>query len=285
MQLLREHDFAGQRLRLPGAARACTRTSNFCTAICALLIHLPAAVRATAAAPANTQAQLKMSAALTAACLHMAHALALGLMMSVGYRVKVLWLPREDFKALLGSKSFKVASAVQLNVNEWSPYFVASTATHTAAPSNLVAYGFVVTSLAFSVSKLVVFHGQPAPVASTTRGGARRADRRGLRNAPMSWEDAADDDDAWEVNELPADDAAPAQRQRPTTAPSGRRPWPPGAGAGARTRRRRQAADPRELCRTCENQAARSTIQIRPERVQRPEAKSGAGETNRAGLR
>ena len=26
----------------------------------------------------------------------------------------------------------------------------------------------------------------------------------------MSWEDAADDDDAWEVNELPADTAAPA---------------------------------------------------------------------------
>ena len=25
-----------------------------------------------------------------------------------------------------------------------------------------------------------------------------------------SWEDAADDDDAWEVNELPADTAAPA---------------------------------------------------------------------------
>ncbi len=112
-----------------------------------------------------------MSAALTAACLHMAHALALGLMMSVGYRVKVLWLPRDDFKALLGSKSFKVASAVQLNVNEWSPYFVAGLLyLHTqGAGSNLVAYGSVVTSLAFSVSKLVVFHGQPAPVASTTR--------------------------------------------------------------------------------------------------------------------
>jgi hypothetical protein len=27
----------------------------------------------------------------------------------------------------------------------------------------------VVSSLAFSASKLVVFHGQPAPVASTTR--------------------------------------------------------------------------------------------------------------------
>ena len=26
----------------------------------------------------------------------------------------------------------------------------------------------------------------------------------------MSWEDAADDEDAWEVNELPADTAAPA---------------------------------------------------------------------------
>ena len=26
----------------------------------------------------------------------------------------------------------------------------------------------------------------------------------------MSWEDAADDDDAWAVNELPADTAAPA---------------------------------------------------------------------------
>ena len=27
----------------------------------------------------------------------------------------------------------------------------------------------MVTSLAFSVSKLVVFHGKPAPIASTTR--------------------------------------------------------------------------------------------------------------------
>ena len=112
-----------------------------------------------------------MSAALTAACLHMAHALALGLMMSVGYRVKVLWLPRDDFKALLGSKSFKVASAVQLNGNEGSPYFVAGLLyLHTSgAGSNLVAYGSVVTSLAFSVSKLVVFHGKPAPLSSTAR--------------------------------------------------------------------------------------------------------------------
>ena len=101
----------------------------------------------------------------------MAHALALGLMMSVGYRVKVLWLPRDDFKALLGSKSFKVASAVQLNVNEWSPYFVAGLLyLHTSgAGSNLVAWGSVFSSLVFSASKLVVFHGKPAPVASTTR--------------------------------------------------------------------------------------------------------------------
>ena len=77
----------------------------------------------------------------------MAHALALGLMMSVGYRVKVLWLPRDDFKALLGSKSFKVASAVQLNVNEWSPYFVAGLLyLHTqGAGSNLVAWGSVLS--------------------------------------------------------------------------------------------------------------------------------------------
>ena len=31
----------------------------------------------------------------------------------------------------------------------------------------------------------------------------------------MSWEDAADDEDAWAVNELPADDAAPAQAPAP----------------------------------------------------------------------
>ena len=30
-----------------------------------------------------------------------------------------------------------------------------------------------------------------------------------------SWEDAADDEDAWEVNELPADTAAPAQAPAP----------------------------------------------------------------------
>ena len=112
-----------------------------------------------------------MSATLTAACLHMAHALALGLMMSVGYRVKVLWLPRDDFKAMIDSKSFKIASAVQLNVNEWTPYFVAALLyLHTqGAGSNLVAWGSVLSSLGFSASKLVVFHGKPAPVASTTR--------------------------------------------------------------------------------------------------------------------
>ena len=87
----------------------------------------------------------------------MAHALALGLMMSVGYRVKVLWLPRDDFKAMIDSKSFKIASAVQLNVNEWSPYFVAGLLyLHTrGAGSNLVAWGSVFSSLAFSASKLV----------------------------------------------------------------------------------------------------------------------------------
>ena len=76
----------------------------------------------------------------------MAHALALGLMMSVGYRVKVLWLPRDDFKAMIDSKSFKIASAVQLNVNEWSPYFVAALLyLHTqGAGSNLVAWGLFV---------------------------------------------------------------------------------------------------------------------------------------------
>ena len=115
--------------------------------------------------------QCRMSAALTAACLHMAHALALGLMMSVGYRVKVLWLPRADFKAMIDSKSFKIASAVQLNVTEWSPYFVAALLyLHTqGAGSNLVAWGSVLSSLAFSVSKLVVFHGKPAPLSSTAR--------------------------------------------------------------------------------------------------------------------
>ena len=84
----------------------------------------------------------------------MAHALALGLMMSVGYRVKVLWLPRDDFKAMIDSKSFKIASAVQLNVNEWSPYFVAALLyLHTqGAGSNLVAWGSVF-SLSLSASQ------------------------------------------------------------------------------------------------------------------------------------
>ena len=62
-------------------------------------------------------------------------------------------------------------STVQLNVNEWTPYFVAALLyLHTqGAGSNLVAWGSVLSSLGFSASKLVVFHGKPAPVASTTR--------------------------------------------------------------------------------------------------------------------
>ena len=106
-----------------------------------------------------------MTAAWTAACLHLAHALALGLMMSIGYRVKVLWLPRDDFKAMIDSKSFKIASAVQLNVNEWSPYFVAALLyLHTqGAGSNIVAWGSVLSSLGFSASKLCLLYTSPSP--------------------------------------------------------------------------------------------------------------------------
>ena len=45
----------------------------------------------------------------------------------------------------------------------------------------------------------------------------------------MSWEDAADDDDAWEVNELPADDAAPA----PAPAPDDGAEWTSAVAAPA----------------------------------------------------
>ncbi len=45
----------------------------------------------------------------------------------------------------------------------------------------------------------------------------------------MSWEDAADDDDAWEVNELPADDAAPA----PAPAPDDGADWTSAVAAPA----------------------------------------------------
>ena len=45
----------------------------------------------------------------------------------------------------------------------------------------------------------------------------------------MSWEDAADDDDAWAVNELPADDAAPA----PAPAPDDGAEWTSAVAAPA----------------------------------------------------
>jgi len=45
----------------------------------------------------------------------------------------------------------------------------------------------------------------------------------------MSWEDAADDEDAWEVNELPADDAAPA----PAPAPEDGAEWTSAVAAPA----------------------------------------------------
>ena len=45
----------------------------------------------------------------------------------------------------------------------------------------------------------------------------------------MSWEDAADDEDAWEVNELPADDAAPA----PAPAPDDGAEWTSAVAAPA----------------------------------------------------
>ena len=45
----------------------------------------------------------------------------------------------------------------------------------------------------------------------------------------MSWEDAASDDDAWAVNELPADDAAPA----PAPAPDDGAEWTSAVAAPA----------------------------------------------------
>ena len=45
----------------------------------------------------------------------------------------------------------------------------------------------------------------------------------------MSWEDAADDDDAWEVNELPSDTAAPA----PLPAPDDGAEWTSAVAAPA----------------------------------------------------
>ena len=45
----------------------------------------------------------------------------------------------------------------------------------------------------------------------------------------MSWEDAADDDDAWAVNELPADTVAPA----PAPAPDDGAEWTSAVAAPA----------------------------------------------------
>ena len=52
----------------------------------------------------------------------MCHALAMGIYMSVGFRLRSLVMEKEAYKAMLAGKTFKVTHGTQLNNTEWTPY-------------------------------------------------------------------------------------------------------------------------------------------------------------------
>ena len=57
------------------------------------------------------------SSQLLCAVMHMVHAIALGLYMSLAYRTRIIFIGKEKFKELLAGKSFKVAASMPRGLN------------------------------------------------------------------------------------------------------------------------------------------------------------------------
>ena len=113
---------------------------------------------------------LLKSPALVCAVAHMIHALLFGLYLSLGFRIQILWIGKEKFKAMLDSKEFKVAHGTQMNNTEWTPYFVAALLYLHAqgAGSTYTAYGSLVSCFCYSSLKLLTV-GRPTPICAGTR--------------------------------------------------------------------------------------------------------------------
>ena len=117
---------------------------------------------------------------LLCACLHLGHSLALGVYMSLAFRVHVLLVGKDAFKALLDGKAFKVAHAAQLNNTEWTPYYVVALLyLHTqGAGQAWVAYLSILGCVSYTASKIGL-GGKPAPLSATARY---------LTMAALTWE-------------------------------------------------------------------------------------------------
>ena len=100
----------------------------------------------------------------------MLHALALGIYMSMRFRISFMWLGKEKYKVVLDGKAYKVAHGAQLNNTEWTPYFVVALLyLHTQGAGHAyMAYGSLLSCVSYTASKLL-FGGKPAPLSASAR--------------------------------------------------------------------------------------------------------------------
>lgn len=93
-----------------------------------------------------------------------------GLMMSIRYRLVVMFMSKDKFKELLAGKDYKVASATQLNNAEWTPSMVAGLFyLHSqGAGSNLLSLLIGFGSFGYVFWKLYT-NGKPTPVSAGMR--------------------------------------------------------------------------------------------------------------------
>ena len=113
---------------------------------------------------------MSASPQLICAVLHMCHALAMGIYMSVGFRLRSLVMEKEAYKAMLAGKTFKVTHGTQLNNTEWTPYYlIALLYLHTQQAGHAyTAYASVLTCVAYTSVKLLT-NGKPTPLIAFMR--------------------------------------------------------------------------------------------------------------------
>ena len=121
-------------------------------------------------AAATDSAATSASPQLICAVLHMCHALAMGIYMSVGFRLRSLVMEKEAYKAMLAGKTFKVTHGTQLNNTEWTPYYlIALLYLHTQQAGHAyTAYASVLACVAYTSVKLLT-NGKPTPLIAFMR--------------------------------------------------------------------------------------------------------------------
>jgi hypothetical protein len=95
----------------------------------------------------------------------------MGFYMSMGFRLQLISMKREDAKKMLDGKDFKTAHSVQLNNAEWAPFYIICHfflySQKTGSPLlAAISFGSCFFFVAF---KAFLFPGKPAPVTATVR--------------------------------------------------------------------------------------------------------------------